>query len=194
MTSCDCSRGERGFAVFLTGLPAAGKSTIANSLRVRLIEMGGRSVHLLDSDTVRKTLSFGLGFSSEDRNENIRRMGDAAAEITKSGRIGICAAIAPYDVARKEVRRVVSAAGGFFLVYISTPASVCEARDPKGDYARARARILSNFTGISDPYEPPDDAEIIIDTTETSVESATEIIVSRLRAEGYVPRLKSATH
>jgi len=145
---------------------------------------------LLDSDTVRKTLSSGLGFSREDRNENIRRIGEAAAEITKSGGIVICAAIAPYDVARKAARRVISAAGGFFLVYISTPGSVCEARDPKGEWARARAGILLHFTGVSDPYEPPDDAEIIIDTTGTTAECAAEIIVGRLRSEGYVPTLK----
>jgi sulfate adenylyltransferase len=186
MSPCDCSRDKQGFTVFLTGLPAAGKSTIANFLRVRLMEIDGRSVHLLDSENVRKTFSSGLGFSAEDRNENIRRMGCAAAEVTESGGIVICSAIAPYDAARKTVRQVISAAGGFFLVYVCTPLRVCEARDPKGEYASARAGILLHFTGVSDPYEPPDDAEIIIDTTDTSVEVATEIIVRRLRSEGHV--------
>jgi len=194
MTSSGFSRAERGFTVFLTGLPAAGKSTIANRLRIRLMEIGGRSVHLLDSDDVRKTLSLGLGFSAEDRNENIRRIGDVAADLTKARGIAICAAIAPYDAARKAVRQVIAAAGGFFLVYISTPRNVCEARDPKGEYARARAGMLAHFTGMSDPYEPPDDAEIIIDTTDTSVEGAAEIIIDRLGAEGYVRSLKQATH
>src|SRR5262249_22227163 len=142
MTLFDTSRDKSGFTVFLTGLPAAGKSTIANLLQVRLTEISGRAVCLLDADNVRNTLSSGLGFSAEDRNENIRRRGDVAAEITRSGGIGICAAIAPYDVARKAARQVISAVGGFFLVYISTPAGVCEARDPKGEYARARAGIL----------------------------------------------------
>src|SRR5262245_30219255 len=176
-----------GVTVFLTGLPAAGKSTITNFLRVRLMEMEARAVHLLDGDNLRKSLSSDLGFSRDDRNENIRRIGHVLAEVTMSGGIAICAAIAPYDVARKAVRQVITSVGGFFLVYISTPAKVCEARDPKGEYTRARAGKLAQFTGVSDPYEPPHDAEIVIDTTNTSVEAATEMIVRRLRAEGYLP-------
>jgi sulfate adenylyltransferase len=194
MTLSDSSRSKRGFTVFLTGLPAAGKTTIANELRVRLTEISGLPIHLLDADDVRKTFSSGLGFSREDRNENVRRMGEAAAEITESGDIAICAAIVPYDAARKNVRQMISATGGFCLVYISTPVSVCEARDPKGEYAQARAGILAHFTGVSDPYEPPEDAEVIIDTTDTSVRSATEIIVERLQAEGFIANLTPAKY
>jgi len=179
--------------IFLSGLPAAGKSTIANVLQVRLMEIREGPVHLLDADNVRHSLSCGLGFSRQDRNENVRRIGYASAEVTKAGGIAICAAIAPYDAARKAVREVIASFGGFLLVYISTPASVCEARDPKGEYARARAGMLAHFTGVSDPYEPPDDAEIIIDTTTTGVEAAAEMIIGRLRAEGYLRMVKQAT-
>jgi sulfate adenylyltransferase len=175
-----CGRGN-GVTVFLTGLPGAGKSTIAYFLQLRLMSMGRQSVHLLDGDDIRKSLSADLGFSAADRNENIRRIGEKAAGITQSGGIAICAAIAPYDKARKAVREMISSAGGFLLVYISTPECVCEARDPKGDYARARAGLLPHFTGISDPYEPPADADIIIDTTNMSVETAVGIIVERLK-------------
>jgi sulfate adenylyltransferase len=174
---------NHGVTAFLTGLPGAGKTTIARSLRLRLMSTGRRSVHLLDADDIRKSLSADLGFSAKDRNENIRRIGEAAAVITQSGGIAICAAIAPYDKARKAMRELISSSGGFLLVYISTPGRVCESRDPKGDYARARAGLLPHFTGISDPYEPPDDADIIIDTTNMSVEAATRIIVERLNVE-----------
>lgn len=193
MTCSDYRPDKRGLTIFLTGLPAAGKSTIASFLLVRLMEVGMPSVHLLDGDDLRKSLSSDLGFSREDRNENIRRIGDALAEVTRSGGIAICAAIAPYDVSRKAVRQVIAAVGRFFLVYISTPANVCEARDPKGEYTRARAGLLAHFTGVSDPYEPPDDAEVVIDTTTTSVGAAAEIIVGRLRAESYLPMFKQAT-
>ena len=132
MISSDSSRLQQGFTVFFTGLPGAGKSAISNMLRIRLLEIGGRPVSLLDGDSVRKQLSSDLGFSQEDRNENIRRIGYAAAEITKSGGIAICASIAPYDSARKAVRQMISSFGGFFLVYVSTSIDVCEARDRKG--------------------------------------------------------------
>jgi sulfate adenylyltransferase len=151
-------------------------------------------VYLLDGDDIRKSLSADLGFSAEDRNENIRRIGATAAAITQSGGIAICAAIAPYDKARKAVRELISSAGGgFLLVYISTPGRVCEARDPKGDYARARTGLLPHFTGIFDPYEPPDDADIIIDTTNMSVEAATRIIVERLNVELFAADYTNST-
>ena len=187
MISFECSRSRQGFTVFFTGLPGAGKSSTATMLRVRLLEIGGWPISLLDGDSVRKHLSSDLGFSREDRNENIRRIGQAAAEITKSGGIAICAPIAPYDSPRKAVREMISSVGGFVLVYVSTPIDVCEARDRKGLYARARAGVLSQFTGVSDPYEAPADAEIIIDTTEISAETAADIILKRLHLEGYVP-------
>ena len=179
-------RSPQGLTVFFTGLPGAGKSTTAHMLRARLLEMGAPAVTLLDGDLARKHLSPDLGFSREDRNENIRRIGCVAAEITKSGGIGICAAIAPYDSARQLVREMISSVGGFFLVYISTPIDVCEARDRKGLYAKARSGILAQFTGVSDPYEPPTDAEIVIDATEMKPETAVDIIIRRLHREGYV--------
>jgi sulfate adenylyltransferase len=187
MTSSECSRSHQGFTVFFTGLPGAGKSTTANMLRARLLENGGRPVSLLDGDAVRKHLSSDLGFSREDRNENIRRIGTAAAEITRNGGIAICAPISPYDSDRKAVRQMISSIGGFFLVHVNTPIHVCEARDLRGLYVKARAGILFQFTGVSDPYEPPGDAEITIDTTHTSAENAANIIVKRLHGEGYIP-------
>ncbi len=187
MISVERSRNWRGFTVFFTGLPASGKSTTANLLRTRLLELSRRPVALLDGDVIRKELSSDLGFSREERNENIRRIGCLAAEITKDGEIAICASIAPYDSARKAVRRMISCVGGFTLVYLSTPIEECEARDPKGFYAKARAGNLSQFTGVSDPYEPPDDAEISIDTTGVAADNALDMIVKQLREQGYIP-------
>ena len=156
-------RRERGLTVFLTGLPGAGKSTIARALEARLLESGRQRVTVLDGDQVRKQRWPELGFSKEDRDENIRRIGNLAAELTKGGGIAICAAIAPYDAVRQEVRRTVGAVGDFVLVHVATPSEVCEARDRKGFYARARAGTLKGFTGVSDPYEVPGDAEVVID-------------------------------
>ena len=185
MISFECSR-SKGFTVFLTGLPGAGKSSLGNMLRVRLLEIGGPAVTLLDGDAIRKQLSSDLGFSQEDRNENIRRIGCVAAEITQNGGICICASIAPYDSARKAVRQMISSVGGFFLVYVNTPIDVCETRDRKGLYAKARAGILAQFTGISDRYEPPGDAEIVINTTDLGAETAADMIIKRLQEEGYI--------
>ena len=195
MTSFERNR-RQGFTVFFTGLPGAGKSATATMLRIRLLEAGERSISLLDGDIARKQLSADLGFSRDDRNENIRRIGSAAAEITKNGGISICAPIAPYDSARKTVRQMISSVGGFLLAYVSTPVEVCEARDRKGLYAKARAGIISQFTGVSDPYEPPDDAEITFDATHTSVETAVDLIVKRLHEEGDIPSggFKTARH
>ena len=179
-------RHQQGFTVFFTGLSGAGKSTIANVLLVKFLEMGGRPVTLLDGDIVRKHLSAGLGFSQEDRNTNIRRIGFVAHEITKNGGIALCAPIAPYDSVRKEVRAMVSKGGGFILVYVSTPLEVCEQRDRKGLYAKARAGIVKQFTGISDPYEPPDDAEVVIDTTSVTPEEAAQMVILHLEREGYI--------
>jgi sulfate adenylyltransferase len=179
-------RARLGVTVFFTGLSGAGKTTIANALVVKLLEIGGRRVTLLDGDLVRLSLSRELGFSKEHRDINVRRIGFVASEITKNGGIAVCALIAPYDAARKEVRRTVQAAGGFVLVHAATPIEVCEARDPKGLYAKARAGTISNFTGVSDPYEAPSDAEIVIDASELQAEQAAERIMDYLRAQGYL--------
>ncbi len=179
-------RHHQGFTVFFTGLSGSGKSTIANALLVKFLELGGRPVTLLDGDIVRKHLSSELGFSKEHRDINIRRIGFVASEITKNGGIAICAPIAPYDAVRQEVRRMVEPGGGFLLVHVATPLEVCEQRDRKGLYAKARAGIIKEFTGISDPYEGPQDAEVVIDTTSVTPEEAAQQIVLHLEKEGYV--------
>ncbi|MGD8897809.1 MAG: adenylyl-sulfate kinase, partial [Acidobacteriota bacterium] len=164
------------------------KSTLANVLLVKLLEMGGRPVTLLDGDIVRKNLSSELGFSREHRNLNIARIGFVASEITKNGGIAICAPIAPYDAVRKEVRTMVEPGGGFLLVHVATPLEVCEQRDRKGLYAKARAGIVKEFTGISDPYEEPEDAGMTIDTTDRSPEECVQAILLHLEKEGYIGR------
>jgi sulfate adenylyltransferase len=187
-------RHRQGFTVFFTGLSGSGKSTIANVLRVKFLEMGGRPVTLLDGDIVRKHLSSELGFSREHRDINIRRIGFVASEITKNGGIAICAPIAPYDVVRKEVRASVEPYGGFVLVHVSTPIEICEGRDRKGLYAKARAGLLQQFTGVSDPYECPADAEVSIDTTELSAEEAAQEIFLYLEREGYIGAPEDGSH
>ena len=179
-------RQQQGFTVFFTGLSGSGKSTIANALLVKLLEVGGRSVTLLDGDLVRKNLSSELGFSKEHRDLNIRRIGYVASEITKNGGVAVCAPIAPYDAVRKDVRSDVSPVGGFMLVHVDTPLEVCEQRDRKGLYAKARAGIIKEFTGISDPYEEPADADITIDTTALTPEGAAQQIILHLEREGYI--------
>ncbi len=157
-------------------------------LLVRLLEIGGRPVTLLDGDIVRKNLSSELGFSREHRNLNIARIGFVASEITKNGGIALCAPIAPYDSVRREVRRMVEARGGFVLVHVATPLEVCESRDRKGLYAKARAGIVKEFTGISDPYEEPEDAGMVVDTTERSPEECVQAILLHLEKEGSIGR------
>ncbi|MCS7182853.1 MAG: bifunctional sulfate adenylyltransferase/adenylylsulfate kinase [Thermoanaerobaculum sp.] len=179
-------RARQGFTVFFTGLSGAGKSTLARLLQIKLLEIGGRSVTLLDGDLVRKHLSSELGFSKRDRDINIRRIGFVAAEITKAGGVALCAPIAPYDAVRKEIRQEIGQYGGFILVYVCTPLAVCEARDRKGLYAKARAGLIAEFTGISDPYEPPEDAELVIDTSQLKPEEAVHEILLYLEREGYI--------
>ncbi len=179
-------RHRQGFTVFFTGLSGSGKSTIANVLLVKFLEIGGRPVTLLDGDIVRKHLSSELGFSKEHRDINIRRIGFVASEITKNGGIAICAPIAPYDSVRGEVRGMVEEGGGFILVHVATPLETCEQRDRKGLYAKARAGIIKEFTGISDPYEAPNGAEVVIDTTNVTPEEAAQQIILHLEKEGYV--------
>ena len=179
-------RHQQGFTVFFTGLSGSGKSTIANVLLVKFLEMGGRPVTLLDGDLVRKHLSSELGFSKEHRDINIKRIGYVASEVTKNGGVAICAPIAPYDSVRKDVRSMIQPVGGFLLVHVATPIEVCEQRDRKGLYAKARAGIIKEFTGISDPYEEPVDADIIIDTTKLTAEEAAQKILLHCEKEGYV--------
>jgi sulfate adenylyltransferase len=179
-------RHKQGLTVFFTGLSGSGKSTIANVLLVKFLEMGGRPVTLLDGDIVRKNLSSELSFSKEHRDLNIRRIGFVAREITKNGGIAVCAPIAPYDNIRREVRQSIEATGGFILVHASTSLEVCEQRDRKGLYAKARAGIIPTFTGISDPYEAPKDAEIVLNTADMTPEEAAQEIMLYLEKQGYV--------
>jgi sulfate adenylyltransferase len=179
-------RARQGFTVFFTGLSGSGKSTVAGALRVRLMELTGRPVTLLDGDLVRRHLSSELGFSREHRDLNILRIGWVAAEITRHGGIAVCAPIAPYDAIRKRVRAMVEAAGGFVLVHVATALETCERRDRKGLYARARAGLLPQFTGISDPYETPEDAALRFDTEQVSVDAACDQVVAWLRTAGYL--------
>ncbi|HTW07094.1 MAG TPA: adenylyl-sulfate kinase, partial [Acidimicrobiales bacterium] len=181
-------RAKQGFTVFFTGLSGAGKSTVASILLTKLLEEGGRPVTLLDGDVVRKHLSSELGFSKEHRDLNIHRIGWVASEITKNGGIAICAPIAPYEAVRQEVREMVEPTGGFVLVHVSTPLEVCESRDRKGLYAKARAGLVKEFTGISDPYEVPERAEVRIDTSTLSAEAAAQQVILHLQTEGYLGR------
>ena len=179
-------RHKQGVTIFFTGLSGSGKSTIANVLVTKFLEAGGRPVTLLDGDLVRKHLSSELGFSKEHRDINIRRIGYVASEITKNGGIAICAPIAPYDATRKAVRGMIEPVGGFILVHIATSVETCEQRDRKGLYAKARAGILKEFTGISDPYEEPKDADVVINTAELSPEEAAQEIILHLEREGFI--------
>jgi sulfate adenylyltransferase len=179
-------RHKQGLTIFFTGLSGSGKSTIANVLITKFLEVGGRPVTLLDGDLVRKNLSSELGFSKEHRDINIRRIGYVASEITKNGGIAICAPIAPYDATRKHVRQLIEPHGGFILVHIATTIETCEERDRKGLYAKARAGILKEFTGISDPYEVPTDADVVVDTGEFSAEEAAQKIILHLERQGFI--------
>lgn len=177
---------ERGFTVFFTGLSGSGKSTLANGLMVKLLEDGRRPVTLLDGDVVRTNLSSELGFSKEHRSLNIQRIGYVASEITKNFGIAICAPIAPYTADRRAVRQLISHFGGFIEVFISTTLEVCERRDVKGLYAKARLGIVKEFTGISDPYEEPQNAEIIINSEGTEPEVLVQEILLKIEQLGYI--------
>ena len=178
-------RSKQGFTLFFTGLSGSGKSTIAQTLMAMLMELGSRPVTLLDGDIVRKNLSSELGFSKEHRDLNIRRIGYVASEITKNRGTAICAPIAPYRAIRREVRELISHYGGFIEVYVSTPLKVCENRDRKGLYAKARAGLIKEFTGIDDPYEVPENPEITIDTAEVTPDEAAHQIVVYLVRDGW---------
>jgi bifunctional enzyme CysN/CysC len=175
-------KGQKPCVIWLTGLSASGKSTIANALEQRLHDMG-RHTMLLDGDNVRHGLNRDLGFTESARVENIRRVGEVAKLMTDAGLIVITAFISPYQAERDMVRRLMPP-GGFVEVYISTPLEVCELRDPKGIYQKARRGEISNFTGISAPYEEPQSPELILDTTHRTIEEVSEIIINYLNVHG----------
>jgi sulfate adenylyltransferase len=182
-------RSARGLVVFFTGLSGSGKSTLARDLRDALLERGDRTVSLLDGDLVRRLLSAGLTFSREDRDLNIARIGYVATEVARHGGIAICAPIAPYAAARSAVRSMVTEVGDFVLVHVSTPLEVCEKRDRKGLYAKARAKVIGSFTGISDPYEEPADADLVVDTSMLSRHDALAAVLALLTRGGWLAQL-----
>ena len=179
-------RHKQGLTIFCTGLSGAGKSTIAKVLYARFLEMGGRPVTLLDGDIVRLNLSSELGFSKTHRDLNVRRIGFVAGEITKNRGIAICAPIAPYAATRQSIREQIEQYGGFIEVHINTPIEVCEARDRKGLYAKARAGEIKGFTGVDDPYEVPEKPEILLDTTDVTPDEAVQDVMLYLERAGYI--------
>lgn len=180
------ARSKQGFTVFFTGLSGSGKSTIANALMVKLMEMGGRPVTLLDGDVVRKHLSSELGFSKEHRDINIKRIGYVASEITKNGGIAICAPIAPYTATRRAVREMIEAYGAFIEVHVATTVEECERRDRKGLYKLAREGKIKEFTGISDPYEAPANPELRLDTENVEVDHCAHQVILKLEQMGLI--------
>lgn len=180
------ARATQGFTIFFTGLSGAGKSTIANALAIKLMEIQNRKITLLDGDVVRLNLSKGLGFSKEDRSTNVTRVGFVSNEITKNGGIAICALVSPYEKDRQTNRKLISQNGGYFEVHVSTSLQVCEDRDEKGLYAKAKLGEIPNFTGISDPYEEPINPELTIDTTQLSVNESIDLIVNSLKKSGFL--------
>jgi sulfate adenylyltransferase len=177
---------KQGFTVFLTGLPSSGKSTLANALSLKLREITDRPITLLDGDVIRTHLSRGLGFSQEDREENITRVGFVAKEITRHGGIVICALVAPFTRARNIVRGMIAEVGGYIEAYVATPLDICEMRDRKGMYKKAREGVIQQFTGVSDVYEAPENPEIIIDTVNLNPADIIESVMAQIKALGYV--------
>ncbi|HEY0171098.1 MAG TPA: adenylyl-sulfate kinase [Pyrinomonadaceae bacterium] len=184
ITAAHPPRSRQGFCIWFTGLSGAGKSTTADILTIKLLEHG-RQVTILDGDVVRTHLSKGLGFSKEDRDTNVRRIGFVAAEIARHGGAAVCAAVSPYRATRNECRAMV---GGdrFIEVFVDTPLEVCEARDTKGMYALAREGKVKNFTGIDDPYEPPFHPEIVIDTVRHTAEQNAQRVADYLMQQGFI--------
>lgn len=180
-------RPQRGVVIMFTGLSGSGKSTVARSVRDAILATSTRTVSLLDGDVVRGLLSSGLGFDRSGREQNIRRIGFVATEAARHGGLVLCAPIAPYRSTRAEVRSMVQEVGDFVLVHVNTPLQTCEARDLKGLYAAARAGRITEFTGVSDPYESPDDADLAVDTSTTSIADATSLVMAHLRARGSLP-------
>lgn len=182
---------QQGFSILLTGLPSAGKTTLAHALHWRLMELGGRRVSVLDGDSMRKLLSSELGFSKEDRERHMLRTGYVAREITKHGGIAILALIAPLQKIRRQLRDIVTPFGGFIEVYINTPQAICEQRDRKGLYKKARKGLIENFTGVSSEYEIPELAELIIDTSTEEPTAAVQQIILKLQHLGYLGTVAS---
>ncbi len=187
-------RSRQGFTLFFTGLSGAGKSTLAKIIYAKLVESGGRPVTLLDGDIVRLNLSSELGFSKKHRDLNVKRIGFVASEITKNRGIAICAPIAPYRGTRRAVREVIEQHGAFIEIHVSTPLETCESRDRKGLYAKARQGLIPEFTGISDPYEAPTEAEIKIDTSDYSAMEAAQEIYLYLLREGFLDKADAYCH
>jgi sulfate adenylyltransferase len=181
-------RATQGFTIFLTGYMNSGKDAIARALQVTLNQQGGRSVSLLLGDTVRHELSSELGFTREDRHTNIQRIAFVATELTRAGAAVIAAPIAPYEESRKFARDAVSQAGSFFLVHVATPLEHCEASDKRGIYAAARRGEIKGFTGVDDPYEAPEKADLVVDFSKQSVRSIVHEIVLILESQGFLER------
>ena len=179
-------RGQQGFAVFLTGLSGSGKSTIANALQARLLELLSCPVTLLDGDVVRTNLSKGLGFSRKDRSTNVQRIGYVASEIVKHRGVVICAPIAPYEEDRSINRQRIEREGGYIEVFVDAPLEVCERRDVKGLYAKARAGLIKEFTGIDDPYEVPEHPEVVCKTGQETVEESAGLVIDKLHDMGFL--------
>jgi len=177
---------ERGLTIFFTGLSGSGKSTLANGLLVKLLEENSRPITLLDGDIVRTHLSSELGFSKEHRSINVQRIGYVASEITKNGGIAICAPIAPYKADRRANRDLITPLGGFIEIYVNTSLKKCEERDVKGLYELARKGVIKEFTGISDPYEVPTDAEIVVKSSGAPPEELVDQIYLKIKEMGYI--------
>ncbi len=173
---------RRGVTVWFTGLSGAGKTTLSYGVAQQLQALG-LPVEVLDGDEVRQHLTKGLGFSKEDRDENVRRIGFVAEMLTRHGVIVLVSAISPYRAARQAVRQRI---GNFIEVFVDAPLEVCEQRDVKGLYRKARAGLIQHFTGIDDPYEPPEDPEVICKTAEQSLSECIELVMQSLKSRGYL--------
>ena len=174
--------GEKGFTVWFTGLPCSGKSTLARMLEKELRKRG-KKVEVLDGDEVRKRLSRGLGFSKEDRDENIRRISYVCKLLSRNGVVAIAAAISPYRATRQEAREEIE---NFVEVYVKCPVEVCAQRDVKGLYKKAFAGEIKNFTGVDDPYEPPENPEVVVETDKETPEESLQKILSKLEEMGLL--------
>ncbi len=185
--SSNTGKQQNGFTLFLTGLSGAGKTSIASQLAIQLEKIEQyRKISLLDGDVVRENLSSELDFSKAHRDLNVQRIAYVASEINKHGGIAICALIAPFATARQKAKAVISQQGGFIEIYVATPLSECERRDCKGLYAKARAGEIENFTGLSSPYEPPENPDICLNTEDMTLQQCVDVVLQYLKAQGYI--------